>query len=231
MAMRLSGGAYAWATGLQLADGTDSGAAREALRTNIFRSQLFLYHTFAPLMSDPTPPPASTSRRRRRRVAPGSAWQDIVTGGLPVLACFLGGATEKWSEGIVFVVLGSFASDRAAALFAWAGGQLHPVGRCSGCAAFAFLPADWFYQPLWRIALIKDFGIALPDSVSPQPWVTLGCLGSFLGAVCWFYYVAAQQLEHRSVRRQFRVFAGGVVLLAGALPSALSQTRRASLLA
>ncbi|MBA3385457.1 MAG: hypothetical protein H0T95_02340 [Chthoniobacterales bacterium] len=33
-------------------------------------------------------------------------WRDYATGALPILGCFLGGATEKWAEGIVVALLG-----------------------------------------------------------------------------------------------------------------------------
>lgn len=163
-------------------------------------------------MSDETKPPSG--RIRRRRIAPSSGVRDIVTAGLPVLACFLGGATEKWAEGIVLIVLGLLL------LVVPPRFSLGPVVNIILVAlvastALAFLPATWFYQPAWRVALTNDFGIALPTSVTPQPWVTASYLASFLGGLCWFYYVSTQRLEGRSVRRQFRVFAGAVILLAG----------------
>ncbi len=151
---------------------------------------------------------------RRRRVPPSSAVRDIVTAGLPVLACFLGGATEKWAEGIVLMVLGLLL------LAAPPRFSLGPVANIIlvallASAALAFLPASWFYQPAWRVALTNDFGITLPTSVTAQPWVSASCLASFFAGLSWFYYVSTQRLEGRSVRRQFRVFAGAVVLLAG----------------
>jgi hypothetical protein len=82
-------------------------------------------------------------------------------------------------------------------------------------AGVAFLPATWFFQPAWRQALAADFAITLPSTLSPQPWITLSCLLSFIAGLCWFYYVATQDLDTRAARRQLRVFAGGVALLAG----------------
>ncbi len=162
-------------------------------------------------MSDETTP--SSRRIRRRRVPPSSAVRDIATAGLPVLACFLGGATEKWAEGIVLLVLGLLL------LAAPPRFSLGPITNVIllallATAAFSFLPATWFYQPAWRVALTNDFGIVLPTTVSAQPWISASCLASFFAGICWFYYVSTQQLEGRSERRQFRVFAGAVVLLA-----------------
>ena len=37
---------------------------------------------------------------------PGRWWMNLAVPTLPVLACFIGGATQKWSEGIVVALLG-----------------------------------------------------------------------------------------------------------------------------
>jgi O-antigen ligase/tetratricopeptide (TPR) repeat protein len=157
--------------------------------------------------------------------APARWWRNILIPTLPVLACFLGGATEKWSEGIVVALLG---------LILLANPPRFSLGRglnlillaIAICAATAFLPASWFLQPAWRLALENDFGIALPGTLSPQPWISLGCLVSFLAGLSWLYYVSALDLELREVRQQLRFFAAGIVLLA-ALCLALHQAHTA----
>ncbi len=132
---------------------------------------------------------------------------------LPVLACFLGGATAKWAEGIVVALLGIYV-------------LLYPPTRSLGfglnalllasvgCALVAFLPGNWFFEPEWRLILTNDFGIKLPNRVSPQPWVTAQCVASFLAALIWLYLVCAQDLELRDVRFQLRAFAVGIIILA-----------------
>ena len=145
--------------------------------------------------------------------APARWWKNIAIPTLPVLACFLGGATEKWSEGIVVALLGlilladppSFSLGRSLNLI---------VLGIVACAATAFLPASWFLQPAWRLALENDFGISFPGTLSPQPWISLGCFVSFLAGLSWLYYVSALDLELREVRQQLRLFAAGIVLLA-----------------
>lgn len=145
--------------------------------------------------------------------APGRWWVNLLVPTLPVLACFIGGATQKWSEGIVVALLGLIL-------------LVHPPKASLGlpmnaillallaCAATAFLPANWFLQPAWRAALVDDFGISLPGTLSPQPWISLGCFLSFLAGLSWLYYVSALDLDLREVRTQLRIFAAGVVLLA-----------------
>jgi O-antigen ligase len=132
---------------------------------------------------------------------------------LPVLACFLGGATEKWAEGIVFIVLGLLLVARPPRF------SLGPATNVTlfallVLAAMALLPDRWFFVPAWRQALVNDFGISLATSVSPQPWLTAGCLISVIGGLSWLYFVATQELELRAVRSQLRFFAAGVVILA-----------------
>lgn len=140
-------------------------------------------------------------------------WGNTIIAALPFIACFLGGATEKWTEGIVLGLLGLLliCDPPRYSLGPLLNGI---VIALAGCAALSFLPARLFLQPAWRTALVNDFGIQLPATLSPQPWVTLGCLISFVAGLSWFYYICARELEMRDVRFQVRVFAGGIVLLA-----------------
>jgi O-Antigen ligase len=132
---------------------------------------------------------------------------------LPVFACFLGGATEKWEEGVVVTLL---------ALYLLVRPPRFSLGTLTNLviltlfifAAVAFLPAGWFFQPGWRAALLNDFGIQLPSTLTPQPWMTLTYLFSFAAGLSWLYVVSAQDPELREVRFQLRLFAGGTVLLA-----------------
>jgi O-antigen ligase len=143
---------------------------------------------------------------------PVNWWGNFAIAGLPVLACFLGGATEKWGEGIVIALFGLFllAAPPRFSLGPWANGILLALVLC---AMVAFLPARWFFEPTWRTALVNDFAIQLPSTLTPQPWLTLGCLVSFLAGLSWLYCVTAEELELRAVRLQLRLFAGGIVFL------------------
>src|SRR5436190_18490584 len=132
---------------------------------------------------------------------------------LPVLACFLGGATQKWEEGLVIMLL---------ALCLLVRPPRFSLGALTNLvlltffilAAVAFLPARWFFQPEWRAALANDFGIQLPSTLTPQPWITMGYLVSFAAGLSWLYVVSTQDLELREVRFQLRLFTSGLALLA-----------------
>ena len=132
---------------------------------------------------------------------------------LPVLAVFLGGATSKWAEGIIVAFFGAFL-------------VFQPPRRSLGwkinatflafalCALVSFLPQTWFFTPDWRTALTNDFGIALPATVTPQPWLTAGGFASLVAGLCWLYRVSAQELELRVARLQLQLFASGIVAIA-----------------
>ncbi|MGA7275935.1 MAG: O-antigen ligase family protein [Candidatus Udaeobacter sp.] len=132
---------------------------------------------------------------------------------LPVLACFLGGATQKWEEGLIIMLLAFYLLVRPPrfSLGAFANVVLLTLFIS---AAVAFLPARWFFQPEWRAALVNDFGIQLPSTLTPQPWITLGYLVSFAAGLSWLYVVSAQDLELREVRFQLRLFTSGIAFLA-----------------
>lgn len=157
---------------------------------------------------------ASPQRRRRTHHADsGGAWKDAAVALLPVLACFLGGATEKWAEGIIVALLAGLLLLTP---------PRHSLGTIFNVllvaiislGALAFAPAKWFFTPAWRDALTNDFGLALPTSLSPQPWLSANCLASFVAGIAWLYFAAAQELDQRALRRQLRIFAGGVIALA-----------------
>ncbi len=132
---------------------------------------------------------------------------------LPVLACFLGGATQKWEEGLVITLLALCLLVRPPQFSLGALTNLVLLTLFI-LAAVAFLPARCFFQPEWREAFVNDFGIQLPSTLTPQPWITLGYLVSFAAGLTWLYVVSTQDLELREARFQLRLFTSGIALLA-----------------
>jgi O-Antigen ligase len=160
--------------------------------------------------------PSSKTRQIRTPAsftgAPARWWLNFAIPALPVLACFLGGATVKWSEGIVVALFGLILLVNPPKVsLGWAINAT--LLALLACAATAFLPANWFLSPAWRTALVEDFGVQLPRTLSPQPWITLGCFFSFLAGLSWLYYVSTLDLDLRDVRTQLRTFAFGVACL------------------
>src|SRR6266480_7251367 len=117
---------------------------------------------------------------------------------LPVLACFLGGATQKWEEGLVITLLALYLLVRPPRFSLGAFTNL-VLFTLFTLAAVAFLPASWFFQPTWRAALVNDFGIQLPSTLTPQPWITLTYLLSFAAGLSWLYIISTQDLQLREV--------------------------------
>src|SRR5256885_12862866 len=90
---------------------------------------------------------------------------------LPVLAFFLGGANQKWEEGLVITVLGTYLLIQPPRFSLGALTNLVLLTLFIS-AAVAFLPAPWFFQPEWRRAPVNDFRIQLPSPLTPHPRIT-----------------------------------------------------------
>ena len=73
--------------------------------------------------------------------------------------------------------------------------------------ATAFLPANWFSLPAWRVALTNDFGIPLGGMVSPQPWMSLDSFILLIAGATWVYYLSSFEASLREVRLAIRLFA------------------------
>jgi Flp pilus assembly protein TadD len=152
--------------------------------------------------------------RENQKSAPATGWiVNATVALLPVLACFLGGATQKWEEGLVITVLATYLLIRPPRFSLGALTNLVLLTLFI-LAVIAFLPARWFFQPEWRAALVNDFGIQLPSALTPQPWITLSYFVSFVAGLSWLYIVATQDVELHEVRFQLRLFTGGIALLA-----------------
>ena len=130
---------------------------------------------------------------------------------LPVVACFLGGATQKWEEGVVITLLALYLLVRPPRFSLGALTNLVLLTLFI-LATVAFLPARWFFQPEWRASLVNDFRIS--STLTPQPWITLTYLLSFAAGLSWLYVVSAQDPELREVRFQLRLFTSGIAFLA-----------------
>ena len=173
----------------------------------------------------PEPSPNPPRRRRRRTAAVPRApavaappvrpvdWKPALAL-LPLLCVALGGGTARWSQGIVLLALGGvlLAFPPRASL----GRGINLVlGGLAALALTAFLPARWFAWPEWRAALVEDFGVALPGTLSPQPWLSAERYVLFLAGIGWFYRMATVGWTAAERPRGGRVFAAGVVALAG----------------
>lgn len=168
----------------------------------------------------------STKRRVRsmpvRRLAAGGgaqeaarpAWQWLAAVLIPLAAVVLAGGTTRWSQAVILVAVGlllALVPPRVSA-----GRTIHLVlAGLLVLAAAAFLPAKWFFEPAWRTALVEDFEVPLAWTLSPQPALAIESLALFLAGMAWFYLMLTFQWKSVERLRAGRVFAGGVVVLAG----------------
>ena len=171
--------------------------------------------------------PMRTVRRRRvvlpessRR--PGTVWPRWPGGRieprawlalLPLGCVVLGGATERWSQGVMLLALGGVLTVTPPRASLGRGLNL-ALGALALLALAAFLPARWFFVPAWRSALGEDFGTSLPGTLSPQPWRTAESLVVFAAGLSWFYLMGTVRWAEGERQRTAGVFAAGVALLA-----------------
>src|SRR6266581_3223531 len=154
------------------------------------------------------------SRSRENQNVAATRWiANVTVALLPVLACFLGGSSQKWEEGLIITILALYLLVRPPRFSLGAPTNLVLLALFI-LAVVVFFPASWFFQPEWRAALANDFGIQLPSTLTPQPWITMGYLVSFAAGLSWLYVVSTQDLELREVRFQLRLFTSGIALLA-----------------
>jgi hypothetical protein len=135
---------------------------------------------------------------------------------LPLLCVLLGGGTARWSQGIILVLLGALiACSPPRTSLGW---KINLVlAGLAALALTAYLPASWFSRPAWRAMVEDDFRIALPSTVTPQPWITAESGVLFLAGICWFYLMATLNWNAGERLRAGRLFAIGVVALSAVI--------------
>lgn len=134
--------------------------------------------------------------------------------GVSLLAPFLGGCTEPWAWGVMFLLIGfcflllpprhqlpALVYLPAVLLVLW------PLA--------AFLPASWFSQPVWRRNLTHDLGIALSPAATPQPWMTLESWLLLALGLSWLVYATSLLMTSRTRWNLARFYVTGAGLLAG----------------
>lgn len=133
--------------------------------------------------------------------------------GLSLGAPALGGATALWAQAALVGGTAAFflcAPPRESLGKVWNTIFL----ALAALALTAFLPAAWFPTPDWRRALVENYGIALPATLSPQPWLSAEAGGLFLAGLGWAYYLLARMPREKDTRAAVRIFCAGLAGLA-----------------
>ena len=142
-------------------------------------------------------------------------WNAYAIAALTILAPVLGGSTTLWAQAVISLGTG--------ALF-----LLSPPRKSLGtlptllfvavgvAALIAFLPAHWFPSAPWRAAL-ANLEAQMPNTRSPQPWLTLesSCLLSL--GLAWAYYLFAFEWNPAIREKILDVFCLAIIGLSATL--------------
>lgn len=127
-----------------------------------------------------------------------------------LLAPLLGGATQHWSQSLIIsliaVLILLFPPKRVDLSVGIAGGGLLFL------SALGFLPWRWFGMPNWRTAVAQS-GIRLPETLSPQPWLTLDAVLLLIAGLLWLSWLTAQPWSADQRRGLAKVFCIGALFL------------------
>ena len=139
-------------------------------------------------------------------------WSGWLIVGLTILAPLLGGSTESRAQAALMLL--------TSLLFLCAPPR-HSLGRVAHIlfgavavlALVAFLPANWFPQSDWRQAFAR-FGIPLPGTLTPQPWLTLESSFLLWFGLAWTYYLLAIDWPVGFREKAWDAFCFGILCLA-----------------
>ena len=132
---------------------------------------------------------------------------------LAVLGPLFGIATQVWGQALLLLglaVLLIFAPPRRSPGAVWCVLFLAILA----IALTAFLPVRWFAIPEWRRTLTGDFRVSLPETLSPQPWVSLHAACLLFAGLVFALYLATHSWGPQSRRQAARWYVGGIVVLA-----------------
>jgi tetratricopeptide (TPR) repeat protein/O-antigen ligase len=147
-------------------------------------------------------------------------WDAYAIVALTMLAPVLGGGTEFWAQAIVALGTGLlfFLAPPRRTL------SLLPnllFSAIALAALTAFLPAHWFSVPDWRSA-VSQFGIQLPDTRSPQPWLTFQASWLLWLGLAWAYYLLAFEWPGVLREKAWNIFCFAILGLAATLAFAFA---------
>lgn len=133
--------------------------------------------------------------------------------GLSLAGPALGGATALWAQAALV---------GGTAVFFLCAPPHESLGRVwnaiflalAALALTSFLPSAWFSTQAWRRELVENYGVALPATLSPQPWLSAEAAGLFLAGLGWAYWLFARRPAAADPRPAVQFFAAGVAGLA-----------------
>lgn len=136
---------------------------------------------------------------------------DILVVLLCLLAPALGGSTFLWAKAALFL---------GAGLLIFAHPSRYKLPRIvfflfvglAVIGAFAFLPNFLFGNFEWRSGLERRYEVALPKTMSPQPFISLESWLLMVGTMIWVSYMLTRGVTMRR-RALLSIYAGGILAL------------------
>lgn len=131
---------------------------------------------------------------------------------LIVAAIFMGGATERVPQGIVFAGMGVLmlaAPPASGPDRKW----MFAVCGLLAIAAVSLLPSVFFYHASWR-DIVEEAGISVGPALSPQPRLTLEAWLLLASGVAWAGWLMATPWDSASRTLAARCLVGGLAVLA-----------------
>ncbi len=115
---------------------------------------------------------------------------------LTLCAPLFGGGTQLWAQALLLLGAGVtllVAPPRAWPALAW----LWVSGVLLTSCAWGFLPASWFTALPFRAEAIQENQIALANSLTMQPWLTLESTIILVSSLAWAGYLLTQNWSTR----------------------------------
>jgi tetratricopeptide (TPR) repeat protein len=138
--------------------------------------------------------------------------------GITILAPAMGGSVQLWAQALLAILVGAlFFVAPPRKFLGWFPTLLFlGVGLA---ALISFLPAPWFPLPDWR-AEFSRLGISLPQTVTPQPWLTIESAGLLWLGLAWAYYLCVCEWPASIREKAWDAFAFGILSLAAMMMTA-----------
>ncbi len=129
-----------------------------------------------------------------------------------ITALFMGGATEQRPQSIVLAAMGVIILLAPPAAWPEKKWSLAALSLLALTAAGA-LPSAWFHIAAWR-GVVREAGIVLPATLSPQPRLTLDAWLLLAAGIAWTGWLMASPWDAASRRLAARTFVCGLTVLA-----------------
>lgn len=137
----------------------------------------------------------------------------LAIAGVALLGPALGVATELLPQALLLLALAALliiSPPRCSPGPAW----LTLFSLVGLLALTAFLPARWFPLPEWRRVLQSEYSVNLPDTLSPQPWMSFHSVCLLAAGAIFALYVIAHPWRSQNRRTAIQLYAAGIVVLA-----------------